>query len=49
MIGLDGRVYGHCDPFPGDDYFCSTVFETYFGDRKFRCYTQFTADQINFS
>ncbi|KAK4096695.1 hypothetical protein N658DRAFT_489752 [Parathielavia hyrcaniae] len=47
MIGLDGRVYGNCDPFPGDDYLCTYLIQTISGVRKFRCYTQFTAGQIN--
>lgn len=47
MIGLDGRVYGNCDPFSGDDFFCTTVVSTISAQRKFRCHTQFTAGQIS--
>ncbi|KAL2024989.1 hypothetical protein VTK56DRAFT_3688 [Thermocarpiscus australiensis] len=43
MIGLDGNVYGNCILFPGHTYDCDSER----GDRKFRCLTQFTADQIH--
>jgi hypothetical protein len=47
MIGLDGRVYGNCDPFGGDDFLCTHLVQTIGGYRKFRCHTQFTAGQFN--
>ncbi|RYP31770.1 hypothetical protein DL767_005590 [Monosporascus sp. MG133] len=47
MIGLDGRVYGHCILFPANTYFCSIGIMTRSGHRKFRCLTEFTAAQIN--
>jgi hypothetical protein len=47
MIGLDGKVYGNCDPFPGDDYWCSIGVSTVSAVRKFRCYSRFTAWDIN--
>ncbi|KAI1840405.1 hypothetical protein JX265_007206 [Neoarthrinium moseri] len=48
MIGLDGKVYGNCILFPGDDYECiDPVIGAYSGGRKFRCLTEFTAAQIN--
>lgn len=47
MIGLDGKVYGHCDPFPSNEYSCRFLATWMNGYRKFRCYTKFTAAQIN--
>jgi len=47
MIGLDGRVYSQCDPFPDDDFFCSAVISTISAKRKFRCYSSWTAWDIN--
>jgi hypothetical protein len=47
MIGLDGRVYGNCDPFPDDDFFCSTFVRTITAKRMFRCYSSWTAGDIN--
>ncbi|KKY34897.1 hypothetical protein UCDDA912_g05133 [Diaporthe ampelina] len=50
MVGLDGNTYGNCIVFPDGDYDCNSIFggkEQHHGYRKFRCLTQFTADQIN--
>jgi len=47
MIGLDGRVYGNCDPFPGDDFRCPGEFSSISATRKFRCYSSWTAGDIN--
>lgn len=47
MIGLDGKVYGNCDPFPDNDFSCTSLSVHLEGRRKIRCYTQFTAAQIN--
>ncbi|KAK3386691.1 hypothetical protein B0H63DRAFT_447608 [Podospora didyma] len=46
MIGTDNRGYGQCDPYGANNYFCFPG-STMSGNRKFRCYTQFTAAQIN--
>ncbi|KAF5004045.1 hypothetical protein FDECE_9458 [Fusarium decemcellulare] len=47
MIGLDGKVYGQCILFPGNSYECRDgPFGGFFGTRKFRCLTEFTAAQI---
>jgi hypothetical protein len=47
MYGLDGKVYGQCSPFPGDDYFCGSPAGSREGVRMFRCLTtQWTAKQI---
>ncbi|KAL2066782.1 hypothetical protein VTL71DRAFT_2854 [Oculimacula yallundae] len=46
MYGLDGKVYGYCSPFPGDDYLCAGVVGSRGGVRKFRCLTEWTAKQI---
>ncbi|KAK4174568.1 hypothetical protein QBC36DRAFT_191968 [Triangularia setosa] len=46
MYGLDGRVYGECILFPGDDYHCTKAIETRSAVRKFRCLTSFTVAQI---
>ncbi|KAF1966180.1 hypothetical protein BU23DRAFT_332405 [Bimuria novae-zelandiae CBS 107.79] len=46
MTGLDGNVYGNCILFPGDDYSCGQGISGRSGVRKFRCLTQFTAQQI---
>jgi hypothetical protein len=43
MIGLDGKVYGRCIPFPGAFY---EEFINH-GRRKFRCLTRFTAADLN--
>ncbi|KAK5651455.1 hypothetical protein OQA88_12462 [Cercophora sp. LCS_1] len=47
MYGLDGKTYGECIMFPGDDYTCG-VFDgsVRSGVRMFRCLTQWTADDI---
>ncbi len=47
MIGLDGRVYGNCDPFPGHDFACHGEFTSISATRKFRCYSSWTAGDIN--
>ncbi|KAK3898269.1 hypothetical protein C8A05DRAFT_38144 [Staphylotrichum tortipilum] len=47
MIGLDGKVYGNCDPFPSVDFFCGGAFSSYTGNRKMRCYTQVSAAEIS--
>ncbi|KAK3897147.1 hypothetical protein C8A05DRAFT_20024 [Staphylotrichum tortipilum] len=50
MIGLDGNVYGNCDPFPSDDFMCTKMFaglQTISAIRKFRCYSSWTAGDIN--
>lgn len=47
MICLDGKVYGNCDPFPSNDYFCSMGIQNNGAYRKFRCYSRFTAGDIN--
>lgn len=47
---VDGNTYGNCIVFPNGDYDCNSIFggkEQHHGYRKFRCLTQFTADQIN--
>lgn len=47
---VDGNTYGNCIVFPDGDYNCNSIFggkEQHHGYRKFRCLTQFTADQIN--
>lgn len=46
MVGLDGRSYGRCIPFPGDDIECSEFTRFVGGQRKFRCLTQFTVRDI---
>ncbi|GKT64267.1 hypothetical protein ColTof4_06667 [Colletotrichum tofieldiae] len=46
MYGLDGKVYGECIIFPGNDYRCDALGITT-GRRKIRCLTNFTARQIN--
>jgi hypothetical protein len=43
MIGLDGKVYGRCIPFPGHNF----EYWPMQGWRKFRCLTSFTAKDIN--
>ena len=47
MIGLDGNVYGNCDPFPDDDFYCNFGIGAIWGRRLFRCYSRFTAGDIN--
>lgn len=48
MVGLDGVVYGNCQPDSGDDFECTTVlglgFDTQSGVRMFRCVTDITAE-----
>jgi len=46
MVGLDGRSYGRCIPFPGDDISCSEVLRSVGGKRQFRCLTRFTVKDI---
>ncbi|KZL81219.1 hypothetical protein CI238_11100 [Colletotrichum incanum] len=45
MYGLDGKVYGECIVFPGNNYRCD-AFGITTGRRKIRCLTNFTARQI---
>jgi hypothetical protein len=47
MIGLDGKVYGHCILFPAVNRYCFAFFLVMDVERKFRCLTSFTASQIN--
>jgi hypothetical protein len=42
MIGLDGKVYGRCIPFP-DAYYEEFI---YYNRHKFRCLTRFTAADL---
>lgn len=47
MYGLDGRTYGECIMFPGDDYLCGWADGSVrSGVRLFRCLTQFTVEEI---
>ena len=52
MYGLDGKVYGHCFPFPGKEYGddgggCGLTFGRREGNRAMRCLTSFTVDDFN--
>ncbi|KAJ4300775.1 hypothetical protein N0V90_002863 [Kalmusia sp. IMI 367209] len=43
LIGLDGRVYGICEPLDDDDFQCSEGIRAVGGVKKFRCYSDFSA------
>ncbi|KAH6638669.1 hypothetical protein BKA67DRAFT_615057 [Truncatella angustata] len=47
MVGLDGNTYGNCILFPKHTYDCEESGTYRYAERKFRCLTQFTADQLN--
>ncbi|GKT86033.1 hypothetical protein Ct61P_03883 [Colletotrichum tofieldiae] len=47
MYGLNGRTYGNCIPFPNGDYNCVDFLGVRWqGRRKFRCLTQYTANDL---
>lgn len=46
IYGLDGSIAGTCILFPGHDFQCSRPLNVISGVRKFRCLTEFTAQQI---
>lgn len=46
-IQADDVSYGDCIVFPHGDFDCWSAGVTRKGARKFRCLTQFTADQLN--
>ncbi|PPJ55120.1 hypothetical protein CBER1_01490 [Cercospora berteroae] len=50
LVDLDGNQVGTCEPFPGDDYLCAQAVAlgnpNYTGDRKIKCRTDFTAQDI---
>jgi hypothetical protein len=47
MYGLDGKVYGHCIPFPSVNPHCYEFPQAVDSSRKFRCLIDLTAEQIN--
>lgn len=46
-ILVDGKKYGNCIVFADGDYHCRRGASYIDGYRKFRCLTQFTAEQVN--
>ena len=47
MMGLDGKVYGQCSVFTGDDFSCPNFNGNKGGVRMFRCKCQWSAADIN--
>lgn len=46
MIGLDGNSYGRCEIALGYHYSCRVKGRQNNGDSRFRCYSQFSAEDI---